>query len=72
MHKTIAHGCSFTRYGWPCWPNFVPWFNGGVTMFNKGRSGSGNETISRSAINSAMKHKQIDHMYIMWSGTDRY
>ena len=72
MHKTIAHGCSFTRYGWPCWPKFVPWFNGGITMMNKGRSGSGNETISRAAINSAMKHKQIDHMYIMWSGTDRY
>jgi len=73
MHnKTIAHGCSFTRYAWPCWPKFVSWFNGGVTMLNKGRSGSGNETISRAAINSAMKHTQIDHMYIMWSGTDRY
>jgi hypothetical protein len=73
MHnKTIAHGCSFTRFGWPCWPKFVPWFDGGITMLNKGRSGSGNETISRAAINSAMKHRQIDHMYIMWSGTDRY
>ena len=73
MHnKTIAHGCSYTRYGWPCWPAYVPWFNGGITMLNKGRSGSGNETISRAAINSAMKHTQIDHMYIMWSGTDRY
>ena len=41
-------------------------------MVNKGRSGSGNEIISRAAINSAMKHKQINHMYIMWSGTDRY
>jgi hypothetical protein len=41
-------------------------------MVNKGRAGSGNETIARAAINSAMKHTQIDHMYIMWSGTDRY
>ena len=72
LHKTVAHGCSFTRYKWPCWPKFVPWFNGGLTMLNKGRSASGNETISRGAINSAMKHTQIDHMYIMWSGTDRY
>ena len=56
MHnKTIAHGCSFTRYGWPCWPAYVPWFNGGITMLNKGRSGSGNETISRAAINSAIE-----------------
>ena len=71
-NKTIAHGCSFTRYGWPCWPKFIPWFNNSLPMLNKGRSGSGNETISRAAINSAMKYKQIDHMYIMWSGTDRY
>ena len=72
MHRTIAHGCSFTRYKWPCWPSYVSWFNGGITMINKGRSASGNETISRGAINSGLKHKQIQHMYIMWSGTDRY
>ena len=72
MHKTIAHCCSFTNYKWPCWPKFVPWFNGGITMQNKGRSASGNETISRAVINSAMKHKQIDHLYIMWSASDRY
>ena len=41
-------------------------------MINKGRSASGNETISRGVINSALKHKKIQHMYIMWSGTDRY
>ena len=72
MHKTIAHGCSFTRFKWPCWPAYVSWFNGGISMLNKGRSGSGNETISRGVINSALKHHEIEHMYIMWSGTDRY
>jgi len=72
MHSNIAHGCSFTRYKWPCWPKFVTWFNGGTIMKNEGRSGSGNETISRAVINSAMKYKNIRHMYIMWSGTDRY
>ena len=72
MQKTIAHGCSFTRYRWKCWPGFIPWFNGGVEMVNKGRSASGNETISRAVINSAMKHKHIDHVYIMWSACDRY
>ena len=72
MPKTIAHGCSFTRYGWPCWPKFVPWFNGGMTMINKGQAGSGNETISRSVINSAMMQQPIEHLYIMWSGPDRY
>ena len=69
---TVAHGCSFTRYKWDCWPKFIPWFNGGLQMVNKGRSASGNETISRAVINSAMKHKEIEHMYIMWSGADRY
>ena len=34
-------------------------------MENKGRSASGNETISRAVINSAMKYKEIDHMYII-------
>jgi len=70
--KTIAHGCSFTRYKWPCWPKFVPWFNGGKDILNHGRSASGNETIARACINSAMKYKNIDHMYVMWSGVDRY
>jgi len=41
-------------------------------MVNKGRAGSCNETISRATINSAMKYKQIEHIYIMWSGNDRY
>ena len=41
-------------------------------MQNKGRSASGNETISRAVINSAMKDKHIDHVYIMWSASDRY
>jgi len=72
LNKTIAHGCSFTRYKWDCWPKFIPWFDSGSQMYNKGRSASGNETISRAVINSAMKHTQIDHMYIMWSGADRY
>ena len=71
-NKTIAHGCSFTRYKWPCWPKFVPWFNGGIPMENKGRSGSGNETIARAVINSAMRYRIIDQFYIMWSASDRY
>ena len=68
----VAHGCSFTRYGWPCWPKFVEWFTD-KKMLNRGQSGSGNETISRAAIDSAMELKSgIRHMYIMWSGVDRY
>ena len=72
LNKTIAHGCSFTRYNWPCWPKFVSWFNGNKIIENKGRAGSGNETISRAAINSAMMYENIDHIYIMWTASDRY
>ena len=68
----VCHGCSFTRYKWDCWPKFVAWFDG-ANILNFGRPGSGNETIAREAVNSVMKYKdKIKHMYIMWSGSDRY
>ena len=66
-----CHGCSFTRYKWDCWPKFVSWFKN-TDVKNFGYSASGNETIARGVVNSVMKYKNIDHMYIMWSGSDRY
>jgi hypothetical protein len=70
--KIVCHGCSFTKYYWPCWPKFVEWFTE-HKVANRGSPGSGNETISRAAIDSAMELKSgISHMYIMWSGVDRY
>ena len=69
---TITHGCSFTRYKWDCWPKFISWFANTVVK-NYGHSASGNETIARGVVNSVLKHKKnIEHMYIMWSGSDRY
>ena len=35
-------------------------------------SASGNETIARGVVNLVMKFQNIHHMYIMWSGSDRY
>ena len=67
----IAHGCSFTKYKWSCWPNFISWFKN-IDVKNFGFSASGNETIARGVVNSVMKYKNIEHMYIMWSGSDRY
>ena len=67
----ICHGCSFTKYKWNCWPNFIKWFTD-TEVLNFGHSASGNETISREVVNSVMKYKKIEHMYIMWSGSDRY
>ena len=71
MSITICHGCSFTRYKWSTWPNFISWFKDTEVM-NFGYSASGNETIARNVVNSALKFKKIEHMYIMWSGSDRY
>ncbi len=67
----ICHGCSFTKYKWDCWPKFISWFKN-IDVKNVGFSASGNETIARGVVNSVMKNKNIEHMYIMWSGSDRY
>jgi len=69
MHKIIAHGCSFTSYKWPCWPSFVQWFTTDKVI-NNGEIGSANETIARKVLNSVHEHPK--HIYIMWSGTNRY
>ena len=67
--NAIAHGCSFTRYFWPCWPTFVEWFTT-YNVVNEGEPGSANETIARKVLNSA--HDDPKHIYIMWSDTNRY
>ena len=67
----ICHGCSFTKYKWSTWPNFISWFKPS-SVKNFGFSASGNETIARGVVNSVMKYKDIEHMYVMWSGSDRY
>ena len=71
MKRVITHGCSFTKYKWSCWPDFLSWFED-THVQNYGFSASGNETIARGVVNSVMKYKGIHHMYIMWSGSARY
>jgi len=70
MPNIVAHGCSFTRYKWPCWPEFVEWFTS-EKMINKGEVGSANETIARKVIES-VHTDDPEHIYIMWSGPNRY
>ena len=72
MKRVITHGCSFTKYKWDTWPKFLPWFEKDIHIQNYGHSASGNETIARGVVNSVLKYKGIHHMYIMWSGSDRY
>jgi hypothetical protein len=66
----VAHGCSFTRYKWPCWPKYIEWFTNSK-VFNYGEIGSANETIARKTIECVSNDKP-EHIYIMWSGADRY
>ena len=68
----LTAGCSFTKYKWACWPNFVKWYEPGHNIINLGRSANSNETIARSVYNAVMKYKEIKKIYIMWSGADRY
>ena len=70
MKKILTNGCSFTKYKWQCWPNFIKWFND-VEVINYGQVASSNDSIARSVVHGVLKHK-VDHVYIMWSGTDRY
>ena len=66
----ICHGCSFTKYKWSCWPSFLKWFSP-EKVLNKGEMGSANETITRKTIQSVYENSP-KHLYIMWSGTNRY
>ena len=63
MIKT--YGCSFTKYDWPCWPQFLikagPLENHGVT-------GASNEFIASRIKETAKRH---DKIIVMWSGFDR-
>ena len=72
MSNIITAGCSFTKYKWSCWPNFVKWFEPDSNIINVGSSGSSNETIMRSVYNAVNKWADIKKVYIMWSGTNRY
>ena len=68
----ITAGCSFTKYKWACWPNFVKWFEPQDDIINLGNSASSNETIGRTVYNAVSKYKNIKKVYVMWSGPNRY
>ena len=62
MKLVITHGCSFTRYKWDCWPNFLSWFETDINVRNFGYSASSNETIAREVVNSILKG--LDTLYL--------
>jgi hypothetical protein len=68
----LTAGCSFTKYKWQCWPNFVKWFEPSSQIINLGKPASCNEAIARSVINGVKKYKNVKKVFIMWSAPDRY
>ena len=72
MKRVITHGCSFTRYKWSCWPNFISWFETEYKAVNLGAPGNSNETIMRSVYNAVNKWSNVEKVYVMWSEPNRY
>jgi len=65
MIKTF--GCSYTKYRWNTWPNFLHLSANGM-LKNYGVSGSSNEIICRNICKNA---DNDDTVLVMWSGFDR-
>ena len=77
MKKIIIHGHCSARYKWPTWPDFLHLYDDEQRSpikkyINLARPGSGNESIARDVINSVLKYRDIDHMYIMWGAPHRH
>ena len=72
MKIILTAGCSFTKYKWPTWANFISWFEPEHRIINLGAAGSSNETIQRSLYTGVNKSKSVDKAFVMWSGTNRY
>ena len=72
MKIILTAGCSFTKYKWPTWANFISWFEPEHRIINLGAAGSSNETIQRSLYTGINKSKSVDKAFVMWSGTNRY
>ena len=72
MKKIVTVGCSFTKYKWSCWPNFISWFETEYKAVNLGAPGNSNETIMRSVYNAVNKWSNVEKVYVMWSEPNRY
>ena len=68
MPDIKCFGCSFTKYIWNTWPDFLRLSAKKHTVSNFGMGGSSNEFICREIIK---KSKTNDIVVVMWSGFDR-
>jgi hypothetical protein len=68
MKKLIASGCSFTKYLWPTWFDFLK--NHFDTSINYGKVGAGNQYIARQILNNPIENDTT--VVAMWSGFNRF
>lgn len=68
MPDIKCFGCSFTKYKWNTWPDFLKLSAKNHNVLNFGILGSSNEFICREIIK---RSKTNDIVVVMWSGFDR-
>ena len=68
MSNIKCFGCSYTKYKWNTWPDFLKLSAKNHKVTNFGVSGSSNEFICREIIKYS---KANDIVVVMWSGFDR-
>lgn len=71
IKRFFAFGCSYTRYFYPTWADFI-----GTNFdeyYNYGQAGSGNRYIFNAVIEANIIHKftKDDVIFIEWSGIER-
>jgi hypothetical protein len=68
MSKLIVSGCSFTKYLWPTWFDFLK--NHFDVSINYGKIGAGNQYIARQILNNPIEKDTT--VVAMWSGFTRF
>jgi hypothetical protein len=62
-------GCSFTKWYWPTWSDWLSKYHGPVV--NWAHPGYGNQLIYWTLVDQLNRFKKNDHVYIMWSENTR-
>jgi hypothetical protein len=67
MNRLLTAGCSFTKYCWNTWADYLsPHYDWHKQL---GKGGSDNANIARSVLSTVKKN---DTVIIMWTGYDRW
>lgn len=63
-------GCSFTKWHWPTWADWLSEYTG-ESLINWAHPGFSNDLIFQQILHHADDFKQQDSIYIMWTGSNR-